>query len=97
VPKQVVYSPQATSQLEDLEAYLANRFYPDSAERFVRRIKQACDSLGLFPERGKDRSDLARGVRMIAFERRATIYFEIMQDRVTILTISYGGRLPKIR
>jgi toxin ParE1/3/4 len=38
------------------------------------------------------RDDLAPGIRTTGFERRATIYFKLVEDRVIILGIFYGGR-----
>jgi toxin ParE1/3/4 len=72
----VVFSSAAQSQLEELEDYLALRFYPGNAERYVERIATACISLGLAPHRGTQREDLGTGVRMIGFESRVAIYSE---------------------
>lgn len=45
-----------------------------------------------FPERGTKRDDIAKGLRTIGFERRATIVFRVLKTRVEIITIAYGGR-----
>ena len=92
MPHQVAFSEEAELQLQKLEEYLAERFYPANAERYVQRLIEACHSLGAAPYRGTRREDLAPGVRMTGFERRVTIYFKVIEDQVVILGIAYGGR-----
>ena len=89
---EVAFSEEASSQLADLEDYLAERFYPENAERYIRRVTQACLALGSAPYQGTKRDDLAPGIRMTGFERRATIYFKVTEQQVVILGIFYGGR-----
>jgi toxin ParE1/3/4 len=91
--RKIVFSDVARRHLDDLEEYLSERFYPTRAEKFVSRLVGVCESLVEMPERGVPREDLGPGVRTIAFERRATIYFEITEKRVVIPGICYGGRL----
>ena len=52
----------------------------------------AWPSLATFPQRGTKRDDLAPGIRIIGFERRATIAFRVEDDTVRIVRIFYGGR-----
>jgi toxin ParE1/3/4 len=51
-----------------------------------------CRSLSVFPDRGNRRDELRAGLRILGFERRAVIAFQITTDAVTILRILYGGR-----
>jgi plasmid stabilization system protein ParE len=51
-----------------------------------------CQSLGIAPYRGRRRDDLGVGIRTTGFEHRATIYFQVIEGRVVILGIFYGGR-----
>ncbi len=39
---EVIFSAEAEMQLQELETYLAERFYPANAERFIERLAQAC-------------------------------------------------------
>ena len=93
---EIVYSPEAKIQLLDLEEYLAKRFYPKNAERYVERIRKACRNLALSPNRGKNRDDIASGLRMIGFERRVAIYYELIGDQVNVVGIHYGGHSSDI-
>jgi toxin ParE1/3/4 len=89
---EVVFSTKADDQLEKLQDYLAKRFYPANAERYVQRLTQACHSLAEAPYRGTVRNDLAPGLRTVGFERTATIYFAIVGEQVVIVSIGYGRR-----
>ena len=46
----------------------------------------------MFPDRGNRRDDLRPGLRILGFERRAVITFQITANTVTILRVLYGGR-----
>jgi toxin ParE1/3/4 len=91
---EVIFSPEAAAQLECLEEYLASRFYPGNAARYVERIVAACRGLGLAPNRGIRRDDLGEGIRLLGFETRVAIYFRITDKQVVILGIHYGGQVP---
>jgi toxin ParE1/3/4 len=91
----VRFSVEARTQLAELEEYLADRFYPRNAERYVLRIAQACFSLGNAPHRGTSREDLGHGVRVVGFERRVSIYFRVKVDEIVIAGIFYGGEQTK--
>ncbi len=49
---EVVFSPEALAHLPALEAYLAERFYPANAHRYIQRIIEACPRLGRVPQLG---------------------------------------------
>jgi plasmid stabilization system protein ParE len=93
-PCEVVFSLAAKSQLVDLEAYLARRFYPRNLERYVYRLAKACLKLNIAPFRGTQRYDLGAGIRRIGFERNVTIYFKVTEEQIIILNVLYRGRTP---
>ena len=61
MPHLVAFSEVAELHLQEIEAYLAERFYPANAERFVQRLTSTCLALGAAPYRGTKRDDLAPG------------------------------------
>ncbi len=88
----VEFSVEAQAHLNELEDYLAERFYPGNARKYLDRLMQSCLSLGRSPHRGRSRDDLRPGLRVIGFERRVSIYFKVVGDRVYIVGVLYGGR-----
>lgn len=49
-------------------------------------------ALSTFPERGSVRDDVGDGVRIVGFERRASILFRVDGEVVRILRVLYAGK-----
>lgn len=88
----VVFSELARRQLDALYDYIADRADPDTAMAYIERIEVACRGLETFPERGRAWPELRPGLRTMGFERRATLAFAVLTDRVVILQVLYGGQ-----
>jgi plasmid stabilization system protein ParE len=91
VALKVVFRPRAEKDLLDIYAFIAadNSM---AAMEFIRRLRQICHGLEDMPERGAPREDFAPGVRILVFERRVTIAYRVVKDRVQILRLFYAGR-----
>ncbi|WP_165417134.1 type II toxin-antitoxin system RelE/ParE family toxin [Rhizobium leguminosarum] len=91
VALRVVFRPRAEKNLLDIYAFIAadNSM---AAMEFIRRLRQICHALEDMPERGAPREDFAPGVRILVFERRVTIAYRVVKDRVQILRLFYAGR-----
>ncbi|WP_343714101.1 type II toxin-antitoxin system RelE/ParE family toxin [Inquilinus sp.] len=89
---EVRFRPRAETDLLDLYRYIAAASGRMIAEAYIDRIEAACLSLETFPERGARRDDIRPGLRVMGFERRITIVFQISGDSVTVVRIFYGGR-----
>jgi toxin ParE1/3/4 len=92
VSHKIEFSPEAQRDLFDLYDYIAIRDGAERAIGYIDRIEDFCRSLSVFPNRGNKRDDLRAGLRILGFERRALIAFQITTGTVTILRILYGGR-----
>jgi toxin ParE1/3/4 len=57
----------------------------------VGRIVTFCQGLTTFPLRGTRRDDLLPGLRVIGFERRASIAFVAMDSAILVEGIFYAG------
>jgi toxin ParE1/3/4 len=96
VVHEVVFAPEARSDLLDIYDYIAARSGPARALGFTERLVSYCTSLAVFPQRGTQRNDLRPGLRIIGYRRRVTIAFHVTSDTVIIDRILYGGRdLPR--
>ncbi|CAN5644772.1 hypothetical protein BH10PSE5_BH10PSE5_35840 [soil metagenome] len=89
---QITFRPAALDDLLNLFDYIADEVSPTVAGGYIDRIEQSCRSLTTFPERGTRREDLAPGLRILGFERRATIAFRVIGGDVQIVRIFYGGQ-----
>jgi toxin ParE1/3/4 len=82
----------AEDDLLRLYDYIAERAGRKIAGDYIARLESACMSLRNAPVRGAARDDIAPGLRIIGFERRAAIAFRVMRSEVVIVRIFYGGR-----
>jgi toxin ParE1/3/4 len=92
VRRPVVFTPEAQDDLFGLYDYIADHSSPIRALRYIGRIEKTCMSLQSLPERGTKRDDLRPGLRVMGFEHRVLIAFQVSLDSVAILRILYGGR-----
>ncbi|WP_179869739.1 type II toxin-antitoxin system RelE/ParE family toxin [Rhizobium chutanense] len=91
VALKVVFRPRAEKDLLDIYAFIAAE-NSLAAMEFIRRLRQVCHGLDDMPERGAPREDFAPGVRILVFERRVTIAYRVVKDRVQVLRLFYAGR-----
>lgn len=78
--------------LLELYEFIANASGPNRALGYIERIEDWCKSLQTFPERGNRRDDIRPVLRVMGFEHRVSIAFQVGADTVTILRILYAGR-----
>ena len=88
----IIFHPEADRELSSLYFYISKESGPERAWRYVREIRAFCYQLTEFPLRGTERTEIARGLRIIAYKRRCTIIFTVIQETVVILGIYYAGR-----
>ena len=88
----ITFRPQAEADLFELYRYIAERAGHAIAGQYIDRIEAACLSLENTPIRGTRRDDIRPGLRIVGFERRATIAFKVVGREVVIIRIFYGGR-----
>ena len=90
---QVRLRAQANQDIKDIFDWIASESgHPPTAEKFIGRIYDACETLGEFPLKGRTRDDLKQDVRTLPFERIAVITYRVLTDEVEVLNIFYGGR-----
>ena len=92
VTHKVLFAPEARDDLKELYLYIAKRAGDARAMAYVERIEAYCRGFTDFPERGTRRDDLFPGLRIVGFERRATLAMLVDADTITVLRILYGGR-----
>jgi plasmid stabilization system protein ParE len=63
----VVFTPEALTQLEAIEDYIARHAGDRVAGDFVDAIVERCSRLDLFPQRGVPRDDMRPGLRVLGF------------------------------
>ena len=82
----------ARDDLKRLYDFIADHSGARVADRYIDRIEAACAALSLFSNRGVSREDMGPGIRIIGFERRATIVFQVEDASVAVVRVFYGGQ-----
>lgn len=90
--RRVQFSPETRQDLFQLFDWIATASSVLVAARYAERLEKTCLALNLAAERGHRRDDVRPGLRIMGFERRVTIAFEVSPDTVTILRLFYGGQ-----
>lgn len=89
----VVYQDSASDDLQDIYLFLLSRGASAGVARsYVGRIRASCRRIGDAPEAGRQRGDLAPGLRTWIFEGRAVIAYRIERDGVVVEHVFHGGR-----
>jgi toxin ParE1/3/4 len=88
----ISFRPRARADLISLYDYIVAEAGLDVAGTYIERIEAACLSLATFPERGRRRDDIRPGLRIVGFERRASIMYQVLNREVVIVRILYGGQ-----
>lgn len=92
-PLEVVFSQDALLDLQEIYLWIAaDGNGPIVAQRYTRRSEDRCLRIGEAVGVGRQRDDLLPGLRLLAFERSATIAHRQVGDVVEILNIFGAGR-----
>ena len=87
----VALTQEAKTQLQELEAYLADRFYPGNARRYMDRLMEACLAPGNAPHRGRRPTTCGRACESLDLSK-VSVYFKVVGEQVFIVGVLYGGR-----
>lgn len=87
----VIYMPEAGDDLDWIYDTITRASSVNAANRYDERIRAFCERLEFGSERGTLRNDVLPGLRVIGFERSASVAFVVEADQVVILRIFYGG------
>jgi toxin ParE1/3/4 len=88
----VRFDVAAQSDLSEIYDYIELRAGDAVASEYIEKLMAYCSNFTLFPERGIRRDDLGPGLRVVGYERKATIAFRVQGKVVTIIRILHKGR-----
>jgi toxin ParE1/3/4 len=91
VAHRVEFRQAAVDDLTALYERIAAEAGRTRAGAYINRIEAVCMALETFPERGTVRNHLHPGLRVIGFERSASIAFVVHAEVVDILRIMPRG------
>jgi toxin ParE1/3/4 len=92
---QCVFSPSAELDLEEIADYIAQDS-PRRAMSFIQELREHCEKIINFPEKTRERPEIAEGIRLVPFGRYVICY-TIGYEEIRIERIVQGGRnLPHL-
>ena len=90
-----VFSPLAELDLEEIADYIAQDS-PRRAISFIQELREHCQKIMNFPEKARERPQIAEGIRLTPFGRYVICY-TIGDNEIRIERIVQGGRnLPTL-
>lgn len=90
LPK-VRFHPLAEEDLDRIDDFVATRS-PSGARRLAGRLEDVIGRLSAFPDIGRQRDDLALGIRTIAVDHTLLVAYRVDPGHILILRIFYAGR-----
>ena len=88
--KPVYFSPEAESDLADVWSYVA-QWDEDAADRLIDRIRSLRTRLSDHPLSGRNRDELAAGIRSVLV-RPYIVYYRVGDDGVEVIRVFHGAR-----
>lgn len=86
-------SPEAQTDIVRMHARIVEKSSSTvTADRYIERMSGFLSSLNVFPERGTVREEVRSGLRIIGFERSASVAFVVEDDDVVVLRILAKGQ-----
>jgi toxin ParE1/3/4 len=80
------WSPQATQDLLDIWAYLADHGSAAIADKQLKEIEKACFVLGAWTEYGKTRDDVRAGLHSLSVSRYV-VFYRVTKAAVEIVRV----------
>lgn len=87
----LVFHRLAERDINDIGDFIAND-KPAAASRWVGRIIAHWRKLAQMPQRGAPRPDIGDRIRILPFEKSATVVYRVDDEVVTVLRILYASR-----
>lgn len=87
----IVVRPTASADLKRIYLTIAEQAGYERAGGYIDRIEATIKGLQTFPERGTVRGHILAGLRIIGFERSASIAFVVEGETVTIVRVLARG------
>jgi toxin ParE1/3/4 len=91
VANEVFFGWKAEEDLASIHRYIGSRDTA-AAAKFLDAIEARCQSLADFPLQGRARDDLGSGHCILFYAKRVVILYRVIDDRIEILRVLYGGR-----
>ena len=87
----VVWSPEAETDLIDIWHYGASEHSPGDADQHLREIHTACARLADWPNSGRARPEVARGLRSVSLPPHV-VFYRVTSSAIEVVRVLHGRR-----
>ena len=88
----VILAPEAIADIGSIRDWIEQSGGDGAADDFLSRLEAFLAKYSVAPLRGTPRTLVRPGLRVVGFERRLTIAFCVVGERVEILRVFSAGR-----
>lgn len=88
---QILFTPLATEDLQEIWIYLAEKAGKETANNFLLEVKKKCETVAAFPESGRVRHELLLNLRSFPFKNYIIFYLPLANG-IEVLRILHSSR-----
>lgn len=88
---QILFTPLASEDLQEVWAYLAEKADRETANKFLVEIKNKGENVSSFPESGRVRHEFLLNLRSFPFKNYVVFYLPLV-DGIEVLRILHSSR-----
>lgn len=88
---QILLTPLATEDLQEIWVYLAENAGNETANKFLLAVKKKCETVAEFPEMGRVRHEYLLNLRSFPFGNYIIFYLPL-DDGIEVLRIVHSSR-----
>jgi plasmid stabilization system protein ParE len=92
--REVELTPQALADLQDLSLLIEKDGGKDRADGYLARLRRRIAVLETFSVRAPNTRRTRRGLQILGFDHRVTIFYRATRSGVQVVRILYAGRQP---
>ncbi len=88
---QILFTPLATEDLQEIWIYLAENADSQTANKFLLTVKKKCETVVAFPEMGRVRHEYLINLRSFPFDKYIIFYLPL-DEGIEVLRIIHSSR-----
>jgi toxin ParE1/3/4 len=92
IRRRIIYSSESRQDIDRIFLWIARKASAATAFRYINKLQDKVETFQHASERGVRRDDLEPGLRVAALADRTVMAFKVVDDKVLVGRIFYGGQ-----
>ena len=92
----IILKKRAAKSISSIAIYISNEGYPETAIKYVKRLKSFIDSLAEYPDKypiSRHKAFSRHGLRQAVFEKKYIILYKIVEEELVVYNIIHVSRI----